>query len=121
MDMSGERCRPKAQIFEIRVSAMKQTSVRVEINFKTTVDGGRSTAVDLRSGKYRPHFRVGDGEYLGVAMINGSTEAVPLDGAVSGEAVLVYQPNVDYAALVPGVIFDVLEGAKVVGTGKVLS
>ncbi len=54
-------------------------------------------------------------------MINGSTEAVPLDGAVSAEAVLVYQPNVDYAALVPGAIFDVLEGAKVVGTGKVLS
>jgi hypothetical protein len=113
--------RPKADIFEFRVSAMKHTTVRVEINFKTEVDGGRSTAVDLRSGKYRPHFRVGDGEYLGVAMINSSTEAVPLGGSASADAVLVYRPNVDYAALVPGAIFDVLEGAQVVGTGKVLS
>jgi translation elongation factor EF-Tu-like GTPase len=100
---------------------MNPTSVRVEISFKAEVDGGRSTALDLHSGRYRPHFRVGNGEYLGVAMLNGSTDLVLPGSCACADAVLVYEPNVDYAALAPGAVFDVLEGAQVVGTGTVLS
>lgn len=100
---------------------MEKHSVRVQITFRTHRDGGRATPADLRLGIYRPHFRVGHGEYLGVAMFNCPLGVVVAGTPVHADAVLVYQPNVDYSALTPGVVFEVLEGAQIVGTGKVLA
>lgn len=100
---------------------MKKHSIRVQIDFKAYQDGGRATATDLCSGIYRPHLRVGQDDYLGVVLLNGPLGGVMPGTAANAEAVLVYQSSVDYSPLIPGVVFEVLEGAKIVGTGKVLS
>src|SRR5688572_28165350 len=67
---------------------------------------------------YRPHFRVGDGEHLGISFekVEPSSQLDTYRAAVA----LVY-PGVDYRALVEGVEFEILEGMRVVGTGRVLS
>lgn len=100
---------------------MQQKTVRVQIQFKTETDGGRAMAASLRSGIYRPHFRVSGGEYLGVVLCNGPADAVAPGASACADAVLIYEPDIDYSALTPGVDFDVLEGRQVVGTGKVLA
>jgi hypothetical protein len=102
-------------------SDMQQKTVRVQIQFKTEADGGRATAANLRSGVYRPHLRVSGGEYLGVVLCNGPADAVTPGESACADAVLIYEPAVDYSALTPGVEFDVLEGRQVVGTGKALT
>jgi translation elongation factor EF-Tu-like GTPase len=66
---------------------------------------------------YRPHFRVADGEHLGI-----SFEKVEPPSAMDtyrATVALVY-PGVDYRALVEGAEFEILEGARVVGSGRVL-
>lgn len=78
-------------------------------------------AVGLRTGTYRPHFRVSGGEYLGVALCNGPVDAVAPGESACADAVLIYEPEVDYSALTPGAEFDVLEGRQVVGSGEVLA
>lgn len=100
---------------------MEKHGVRVQIDFKAHREGGRATATDLCSGIYRPHLRVGQGEYLGVAMFNGPRDFVMPGASACADAVLMFQPNVDYSPLICGVVFEVLEGAQVVGTGKVIS
>ena len=102
-------------------SDMQLKTLRVQIQFKTEADGGRAAAADLRSGVYRPHFRVSGGEYLGVVLCNGPADAVAPGKSACADAVLIYEPHVDYSALNPGVEFDVPEGRQVVGTGKVLA
>jgi translation elongation factor EF-Tu-like GTPase len=99
---------------------MKIPSIRVEISFTSEIGGGRSNEVDLHSGKYRPRFRVDNGEHLGVALVNGSTDFAAPASCVTADAVLIYHPDVDYAALETGVLFEVLEGARVVGVGRVI-
>ncbi|WP_154668295.1 hypothetical protein [Pseudoduganella violaceinigra] len=99
---------------------MEQKSIRVKIRFRSEDAGGRITPADLRAGIYRPHFRLDKGGYLGVVLINGST-ALALPGtSASAGAVLIY-PGVDYSALKTGVLFDVLEGARIVATGEAIS
>ena len=67
---------------------------------------------------YRPHLRVGDGEYLGIEVVRAT------DGAANGSANaivrLLYWPQVNYDALLPGASFEVLEGPNVVGHGRVI-
>jgi len=83
--------------------------IDVELNLQRPGSGGVG---------YRPHFRVGTGEYLGVEIV--STR----DGLARGSALatvrLVYWPQVNYGALSPGASFDVLEGPTVVGHGRVI-
>lgn len=68
---------------------------------------------------YRPHFRVGEGEYLGISFeaIEARSDAPDTYRAT---VALVYS-GVDYGALVNGAQFEILEGARVVGTGRVLA
>ncbi len=84
--------------------------IKVEINLQRF-----GTAVPVG---YRPHLRVGDGEYLGIEVVRAS------EGIAKGRAQaivrLLYWPQVNYDALSPGAAFDVLEGPNVVGHGRVI-
>jgi hypothetical protein len=68
---------------------------------------------------YRPHFRVGGGEYLGISFEKVEAQSGDPDTFLATVA-LVYS-GVDYGALVKGAQFEILEGARVVGTGRVLT
>ena len=73
------------------------------------------------TGTYFPHFRVGDnGEYLGVAFLEGPEWIQPGTEAEEVVALIYADTGVDYSALQPGASFDVLEGARVIGRGRVI-
>lgn len=74
---------------------------------------------DLFEG-YRPHFRVGGGEHLGISFEKIDVQSDAPD-TYRATVALVYSPGVDYGALVKGAQFEILEGARVVGTGRVLA
>jgi translation elongation factor EF-Tu-like GTPase len=96
----------------------------VLIQFLSTEKGGRRTPVCLSTDSqahYRPHFRVrdGNGEYLGVEFVDGPDDLVSPGGSTYATVRFVYEPEVCYDALVVGAQFEVMEGARVVGTGQV--
>lgn len=97
-------------------------TVKLAVELLATSRGGRSSSVYLRAGQWRPHLKVSaSSEPLGVAFVRGPTELFP--GSRS-EAVawLVYADNgVDYSALQPGTVVDILEGVSVVGRARVLA
>ena len=68
---------------------------------------------------YRPHLRIGDGEYLGISFSDVGSSAP--GASVRAKASLMYWPEVDYSGLVPGVHFLVMEGAHTVGQGTVVT
>jgi hypothetical protein len=74
------------------------------------------------SATYRPHFRVGaGGEYLGVQSLDGTPPvAEPGDEGVATVELMYIENGVDYQPLVRGALFDVLEGARLIGRGAVL-
>lgn len=72
--------------------------------------------------RYMPHARVGpQGEYLGVAFIDGPAWIQPGSEIEQTLALMYIETGVDYSALQPGVRFDILEGNKVVADGVVLT
>lgn len=88
------------------------------VNFLPTENGGRRTAVSLSTDEqlhYRPHIRVqnGDGEMLGVEFVDGPDEPIQPGGGTYATIRFAYEPNVCYDALIVGVKFDVMEGARV--------
>jgi len=93
--------------------------IQVEVHFKPTAAGGRATPVFLTSGSYRPHLVVEPGQMLGVAFVQAEVPVVrPGETAVATVA-LMYE-GVDYSALVPGAVFDLVEGSMPVAKGRVL-
>lgn len=91
-----------------------------KVVFLNAQSGGRTNPVIGQSCKYRPHIRVGgDGNYLGVCFISGP-DLIPLGVESDVTLVLVYFPEVDYSALMPGTRFQILEGAQIVGNGFVI-
>src|SRR5438132_449980 len=96
----------------------------VLIEFLPTEKGGRRTPICLPTDSeahYCPHFRVcgGDGEYLGVEFVDGPDVPVLPGGRTFATVRFIYEPAVCYDALVVGAQFEVMEGARVVGTGQV--
>jgi len=82
--------------------------------------GGRIAPAHLTK-TYRPHLRVGSGEYLGIAFCgDGSGEPVRPGVCVNAEVKFVYAPDVDYTPLIVGSQFQILEGARIVGIGAVV-
>jgi hypothetical protein len=71
---------------------------------------------------YRPHVVVhdGDGEYLGVELIDGPDHPVKPGHSSYTTIRFMYEDNgVSYAALVVGATFDVCEGGKTIAVGRV--
>lgn len=98
----------------------------VLVEFLPADGGGRRTPIWLSpdsAGPYRPHFRVcgGDGEYLGVEFVSGPDGPVAPGDRADATVRFMYEPEVCYDALVVGARFDVMEGSRVVATGKVIS
>jgi hypothetical protein len=87
-------------------------------------EGGRRTPLDLSSEwpvAYRPQLRVrgGDGRPLDVEFVAGPSEPVhPGSGAF---ATVRFPPNCgeSHAELVVGAEFDVMEGPRLIGHGRV--
>ena len=71
------------------------------------------------SDGYRPHLRIGDGEYLGISFFD--VDSTTSGTSLRAKASLMYWPDIDYSGLVPGVHFSVMEGAHVVGQGTVVT
>jgi translation elongation factor EF-Tu-like GTPase len=94
--------------------------IRIEVHFKPTAAGGRPTPASLTTGSYRPHLVVEPGQMLGVVFIQADVP-MPLPGEKTIATVALMYEGVDYSALVPGAVFDVVEGRQIVATGKVLS
>ena len=90
----------------------------VYVQFINAEAGGRSTPAYVKE-PYRPHFRVGDGEHLGIEFVGGPDEPVPPGVGINSRVRFVYSPQVDYDALQVGVQFQILEGVRIVGIGKV--
>ena len=103
---------------------MNDCWAEVMIELLPTGRGGRQEPLDLcndNPGQYRPHFRVigGSGELLGVAFMD-----VPDDPVLPGQQTFatvrfLYAPAVSYEELVQGAQFEILEGPKIVGLGRI--
>ena len=90
----------------------------VTLRFVPPTQGGRVPPAAFSGGLYRPHFRVGSaGEYLGVVFLQGPQNATA-DAEFDATVALIY--DVDYSPLQPGAEFEVLEGPRVVATGRVV-
>jgi hypothetical protein len=96
---------------------MQGANVRIE--FISPEAGGRTHPPYIKE-PYRPHLRVGNGEYLGISFIEGPDEPISFGICVNAKVIFMYSPEVCYGALKVGVQFQVLEGAKIVGVGKVI-
>jgi hypothetical protein len=97
----------------------------VEIEMLPVEAGGRSLPLTLcndHPGQYRPHLRVvdGSGSLLGVAFMDGPDEPVSPGTTVRATIKALYEPEVSYAQLKEGVQFEILEGPRVVGHGRIL-
>jgi translation elongation factor EF-Tu-like GTPase len=100
------------------------TYAEVWIDLLSTDQGGRRAALDLcndHPGAYRPHFRArhGDGELLGVEFVDGPDDPVQPGSGTFATVRFLYEPRVSYAALTNGAEFDVLEGSRIVGRGRI--
>lgn len=90
---------------------------KVRVQFVASDAGGRDQV--FLSETYRPHFCVGNGEYLGVQFFGGPKAAVPAGATVEAQVRFVYEPEVNYADLRVGAQFRIMEGGAIVGVGKV--
>jgi hypothetical protein len=96
----------------------------VYVEFKRTSEGGRNSSVWLgedAESRYRPHLCVhgGDGEYLGVEFIDGPDRLIAPGEGTYATVRFMYEPQVSYEALEVGASFDICEGGRVVGSGRV--
>jgi translation elongation factor EF-Tu-like GTPase len=92
----------------------------VWVEFLSREAGGRQNPVGLDDLGYRPHLRVGDGEYLGVEFVDGPEQPIEPGSSIFATVRFVYAPQVDYRALVQGAQFEILEGGHRVGRGHVV-
>ena|SRR5258706_12102455 len=96
--------------------------IEIAITLLPTASGGRNTALNLsgRGGPdYRPLFRVkGASEVFGVAFISGPSDPVPPGVTATAIVRCPYFPSAP--ELVQGAEFEILEGTRVVGHGRVV-
>ena len=100
--------------------------VKVWINLLPVGEGGRRTPLDLSSEwpvAYCPQFRVrgGDGRLLDVEFVAGPSEPITPGSGAQATIRLPHDNGVSHAALVAGAEFDVLEGPRLIGYGRVTS
>jgi translation elongation factor EF-Tu-like GTPase len=90
----------------------------VELCFLTAEQGGRCAPLLVEPGTYRPHFVAQGGDYLGVVVTRGPSE--PVSPGVLVCVVVGFPYDVSYVALSEGTAFEVMEGERLVGEGRVL-
>lgn len=109
----------------IRQVASSMTGfAEVHVEFLPTDQGGRRTPICLSEdavARYMPHFRMidGDGTYLGVEFVDGPDDPVPPGGSTYATVRFMYERQVSYDALVEGADFEICEGGRVIGFGRV--
>jgi hypothetical protein len=99
--------------------------VKVWIQLLPVHEGGRRTPLDLSSEwpvAYRPQLRVrgGQGRLIDVEFVAGPSEPVT-PGAGAHATIRLANPGPSHAELVTGAEFDVLEGPRLIGYGRVTS
>ena len=100
--------------------------VKIWMELLPVDEGGRRTPLDLSSEwpvAYRPQLRVrgGDGRLLDVEFVAGPTEPVHPGAGCHATVRLPVENSASHAELVQGAEFDVWEGLRVIGHGRVLS
>jgi translation elongation factor EF-Tu-like GTPase len=110
-------------------------TIEVDVTFLSISEGGRQHPLYFGAypGQYWPHLVVGDPkqrkaivrdgnvlieEYLGVTFLDGPEVIHPGD-SFAAKLSLMYHPDVDYSAVVPGATFTIREGGQIVGFGRV--
>lgn len=104
------------------------------MTFRTPSDGGRLIPpVHLSGRTYRPHIVIGPldqkrafpaerdrltEDYLGVSFFSGPEHA-QAGQMFTAQAALLYWPEVDYSAAVPGATFTLREGSQIVAHGRI--
>ena len=93
-------------------------NIQAEVVMLDESEGGRKPP-KLFNG-YRPHMVINPNELLGIIFTS-----VP-DKVLSNQVVKVglspaYLGTVDYSAVIPGAKFQIVEGARVVGNGHIIS
>ncbi|HEX5075639.1 MAG TPA: hypothetical protein VFW03_20680 [Gemmatimonadaceae bacterium] len=99
--------------------------VKVWIQLLPVDEGGRRTPLDLSSEwpvAYRPQLRVrgGRGRLIDVEFVAGPSEPIT-PGAGAHATIRLANHGRSQSELVAGVEFDVLEGARLIGHGRVTS
>ena len=101
--------------------------VKIWIELLPVDEGGRRTPLDLSSEwpvAYRPRLRVrgGQGRLLDVEFVAGPSEPI-VPGGTGAHATVRLPPDNggSHAELVAGAEFDVLEGPRLIGHGRVMS
>ena len=115
---------PLGGLNNVRQQRRMAAFAEVLVEFLPTEKGGRRTPICLSTDTpphYRPHLRIlgGDGEYLGVEFVEGPDGPVSPGGSAYAMVRFVYAPDICYDALVVGAQFEVMEGSRVVATGRV--
>ncbi|MDF2775516.1 MAG: hypothetical protein K0S86_5017 [Geminicoccaceae bacterium] len=98
--------------------------VKVWIELLPVDEGGRRTPLDLSSEwpvAYRPQLRVhgGDGRLLDVEFVAGPSDPVHPGAGAHATIRLPQDHQHSYAELVKDAEFDVWEGARLIGRGRV--
>lgn len=93
-------------------------AIDAEMVFFSAENEGRST---IPMPGYMPHFVIKDDtEYLGIRLIKTQDDII-FDRPTKCTIELLYYPNVDYSKLRSGVLFEVREGPKIIGSGRIIS
>ena len=100
------------------------TFADVWIDLLSTDQGGRPAALYLSTDHaraFRPHLRAsrGKGELLGVEFVDGPDDPVEPGSGTFATVRFLYEPEVSYAALTNGAEFEIIEGARVIGHGRI--
>ena len=95
------------------------TQLNVQVRFISPEEGGRQHLPVLLG--YRPHLVVPPStEMLGIEFMEGPAHYQAHED-IFATVKCIYQPHVNYGRLTPGTRFNILEGERVVGSGKVVS
>jgi translation elongation factor EF-Tu-like GTPase len=106
-----------AGYFHVRAQGAAVPGAIVDVQFLDPRVGGREKT--FVTAPYRPHFRVGDGELLGIQFFDGPDSPVRPGEVVAAKVRFMYFPSVNYDALIAGAQFEVREGSRIVGVGVV--
>src|SRR5215207_8193316 len=100
--------------------------VKIWIDLLPVDEGGRRTPLDLSSEwpvAYRPQLRVrgGQGRLLEVEFVAGPSEPIHPGCGANATIRLPIGNGATHSELITGAEFDVLEGPRIIGRGRVTS